>query len=85
MFKNGEKISVTPIEWKLLSAFSKYPQKVFTRDELINLAFDMNFEGYDRVIDTHVKNLRKKIEDNPKKPIYICTVHGIGYRFGGDI
>lgn len=85
VFKKGEKIQVTPIEWKLLSAFSKYPQKVFTRDELINLAFDMDFEGYDRVIDTHVKNLRKKIEDNPKKPVYICTVHGIGYRFGGDI
>ena len=85
VFKKGEKIAVTPIEWKILSAFSKYPQKVFTRDELINLAFDMDFDGYDRVIDTHVKNLRRKIEDDPRQPVYICTVHGIGYRFGGDV
>ena len=45
----------------------------------------MDFAGYDRVIDTHVKNLRKKIEDDPKKPVYICTVHGMGYKFGGDV
>lgn len=44
--------------------------------------FDIDFDGYDRVIDTHIKNLRKKIEDDPKKPKYICTIHGMGYRFG---
>lgn len=82
--KQGKTVAVTPIEWKILSAFSKYPQKVFTRNDLIAVAFDLDFDGYDRVIDTHVKNLRKKIEDDPKKPVYICTVHGIGYRFGGD-
>lgn len=82
--KRGEAVSVTPIEWKLLSAFTKYPQKVFTRDDLITVAFGLDFDGYDRVIDTHVKNLRKKIEDDPKRPVYICTVHGMGYRFGGD-
>lgn len=82
--KKGEMIAVTPIEWKILSAFTKYPQKVFSRNELITVAFDLDFDGYERVIDTHVKNLRKKIEDNPKKPIYIRTVHGMGYRFGGD-
>ncbi len=82
--KRGEAVSVTPIEWKLLAAFTKYPQKVFTRDDLITVAFGLDFDGYDRVIDTHVKNLRKKIEDDPKRPVYICTVHGMGYRFGGD-
>ena len=82
--KKGEGVAVTPIEWKLLSALTKYPQKVFTREDLIAVAFDSDFNGYDRVIDTHVKNLRKKIEDDPKKPVYICTVHGMGYRFGGD-
>lgn len=82
--KKGEMIAVTPIEWKILSAFTKYPQKVFSRNELITVAFDLDFDGYERVIDTHVKNLRKKIEDNPKKPVYIRTVHGMGYRFGGD-
>ena len=45
---------------------------------------DIDFDGYDRVIDTHIKNLRKKIEDDPKKPKYICTIHGMGYRFGGS-
>lgn len=83
--KKGAAISVTPIEWKILSAFTKYPQKVFTREDLITIAFDLDFDGYDRVIDTHVKNLRKKIEDDPKKPVYICTVHGMGYKFGGDV
>lgn len=82
--KKGEMIAVTPIEWKILSAFTKYPQKVFSRNELITVAFDLDFDGYERVIDTHVKNLRKKIEDNPRKPVYIRTVHGMGYRFGGD-
>lgn len=80
--KAGQEISLTPIEWKLLSLFSKYPNKVFTRDELIEQVFDIDFDGYDRVIDTHIKNLRKKIEDDPKKPKYICTIHGMGYRFG---
>ena len=82
--KQHEVIAMTPIEWKILSALTKHPKKVFTRDDLITLAFDIDFDGYDRVIDTHVKNLRKKIEDDPKKPIYIRTVHGIGYRFEGD-
>lgn len=83
--KKGKLIPVTPIEWKILSAFTKYPQKLFTREDLIEIAFDLDFAGYDRVVDTHVKNLRKKIEDDPKKPIYICTVHGMGYKFGGAI
>ena len=85
VLKKGEAISLTPIEWKILAAFTKYPQKVFTREELIAAAFDLDFSGYDRVIDTHIKNLRKKIEDDPKNPVYLCTIHGIGYKFGGNI
>lgn len=85
VYKKGEVIAVTPIEWKILTALTKYPQKVFTRENLIDLVFDLDFSGYDRVIDTHVKNLRKKLEDDPKNPIYICTVHGMGYKFGGKI
>lgn len=82
--KQGVLISLTPIEWKIFSAFLKYPQKVFTREELISLSFDMEYDGYDRVIDTHIKNLRKKIEDDPKNSVYIRTVYGIGYQFGGE-
>ena len=82
--KNGEVVKLTKSEWKILSVFVKYPKKVFSRTELIDLVFDTDFDGYDRVIDTHIKNLRKKIESDPKNPVYIKTVHGIGYRFGGD-
>lgn len=82
--KKGMPVAVTPIERKLLAAFVRHPRQVFTRDDLLSIAFDIGFDGYDRVIDTHIKNLRKKIEDNPKSPVYIQTVYGIGYRFGGE-
>ena len=81
--KKGEPVALTAIEWKLLAAFTKYPQKIFTRENLIELVFGLDFSGYDRVIDTHSKNLRKKIEDDSKQPVYLCTVHGMGYKFGG--
>lgn len=82
--KKGRILAMTPVEWKILSAFIKYPRKIFTREDLIEAAFGLDFDGYDRVIDTHIKNIRKKIEDEPKKPVYIRTVHGMGYRFGGE-
>jgi len=81
--KKGKLVALTAIEWKLLAAFTKYPQKIFTRENLIELVFGLDFSGYDRVIDTHIKNLRKKIEDDSKQPVYLCTVHGMGYKFGG--
>ena len=81
--KKGEPVALTAIEWKLLAAFTKYPQKIFTRENLIELVFGLDFSGYDRVIDTHIKNLRKKIEDDSKQPVYLCTVHGMGYKCGG--
>lgn len=82
--KKGALLSLTPSEWNILSALIRHPKKVFTREELIELVFGPDFDGYDRVIDTHIKNLRKKVEDNPKKPLYVKTVHGLGYKFGGD-
>lgn len=82
--RKGASVSLTPSEWKLLSALVKYPQRVFTRDDLISIVFGDDFDSYDRVIDTHIKNLRKKIEDDPRNPVYVRTVHGIGYRFGGE-
>ena len=81
--KKGEPVALTAIEWKLLAAFTKYPQKIFTRENLIELVFGLDFSGYDRVIDTHIKNLRKKIEDDSKQPVYLCTVDGRGYKVGG--
>lgn len=81
--KMGNEVKLTPSEYKILSTLVKYPDKVFTRDELIAIVFGGDFDGYDRAIDSHIKNLRQKIETNPKQPSYILTVHGIGYRFGG--
>lgn len=82
--KKGAPVALTPIEWKVLSALVKYPRRVFSREDLIAAAFGADFDGYDRVIDTHIKNLRKKLEDDPKNPVYLHTVHGLGYRFGGE-
>ena len=82
--KKGETINLTQSERKILSTLIKYPGRLFTREELIDITFDNDFDGYDRVIDTHIKNLRQKIEDNPKVPVYILTVHGLGYKFGGE-
>jgi Response regulators consisting of a CheY-like receiver domain and a winged-helix DNA-binding domain len=82
--KQSEEVKLTPNEYKLLTTLIKYPNKVFTRDELITSAFGDEFEGYDRTIDSHIKNLRQKIETDPKKPIYVKTIHGVGYKFGGE-
>ena len=81
--KKGEVVTLTKRERDILSAFIKYPGKVFTREELIEAALDKGFAGYDRAIDSHIKNIRKKLEDDPKSPVYILTVPGIGYKFGG--
>ncbi|HOV26922.1 MAG TPA: response regulator transcription factor [Pseudobacteroides sp.] len=82
--KNNNVINLTPNEYKILMALVKYPKKTFTREELISMALGDDFEGFDRTVDTHIKNLRQKIETDPKEPKYILTVHGIGYRFDGE-
>lgn len=81
--KKGEAVSLTPSEYRILVTLAKRPGKVFTREELIDIAFDGDFLGYDRTIDSHIKNLRAKIEDNSKECNYILTIRGIGYKFGG--
>lgn len=82
--KNGVDAKLTPNEFKLLSTLIKYPQKSFTREELIEIAFGYDYDGYERTIDSHIKNLRNKIEDDSANPKYIITVRGIGYRFGSE-
>ena len=82
--KAGREVSLTPSELKILSALIRVPGKVFTREELVELALGSEFDGYDRAIDSHVKNLRQKIEDDPRSPAYILTIHGTGYKFGGE-
>lgn len=82
--KKDKEVMLTATEMKLLATFVKYAGKVFTRSELINLALGDDFDGYDRAVDSHIKNLRQKIEDDPKNPVYIRTVHRLGYKFGGN-
>jgi two-component system OmpR family response regulator len=81
--KKGVSIKLTPTEFKVLFTIASYPGKTFTRDELVEKALGYQFEGYERSIDAHIKNLRLKIEDDPKNPAIIHTVYGVGYRFSG--
>ncbi|MDR3242329.1 MAG: response regulator transcription factor [Clostridiales Family XIII bacterium] len=82
--KKQTAVTLTPSESKILAALIKYPGKVFTRGELIEIALGSEFEGYDRAVDSHIKNIRRKIEDDPKNPVYIVTIHGLGYKFGSE-
>ncbi|QEK13340.1 response regulator transcription factor [Crassaminicella thermophila] len=81
--KKGKQVRLTPNEFKLLHVFLTHPGQVFTREQLLEKAFGLDYDGFDRTIDTHIKNIRHKIEDNPKKPAYILTIYGVGYKFGG--
>lgn len=83
--KSGEIVNLTPNEFKLLCAMIKYPKKTFTRDELIEIAFGIEYDGFQRTIDSHIKNLRSKIENDTSNPTYIVTVRGIGYKFGENM
>ncbi|KAF0224466.1 MAG: two component transcriptional regulator [Erysipelotrichaceae bacterium] len=84
VLKKLEPVSFTPNEYKIFISLIKFPNKTFTRDELIQIALGQDFEGFDRAVDSHIKNIRQKIETDPKNPTYILTVHGIGYKFGGQ-
>lgn len=78
----GEEIALTPTEFKLLTMLAQQPGRAFTRLQLLEGAVGEAYENYERTVDTHIFNLRKKIELQPGKPQYIQTVFGIGYRFG---
>jgi DNA-binding response OmpR family regulator len=78
--RDGELVELTPNEYRLLVTLARYPGRVYSRFELINHVQGYDFEGYERTIDAHVKNLRKKIEPDPKHPRYVETVFGVGYR-----
>lgn len=79
--KEGQAVSLTPTEYKLLSTMAKAPNRIFTRDQLISYALEDEFSGFDRSIDSYIKGLRAKIEDDRKNPRYVLTVHGVGYKF----
>lgn len=76
----GESIDLTPTEFEILAALARQPRRVFSRLQLLELTQGDAFEGYERTIDAHIKNIRLKIEPNPKSPTYIQTVFGVGYK-----
>jgi DNA-binding response OmpR family regulator len=78
---DGKPIELTPTEFDLLSYLAHHPGQVFTRLQLLREVQGYTYDAFARTIDTHVKNLRHKIEEDPKAPKYILTVHGVGYRF----
>jgi DNA-binding response OmpR family regulator len=79
--KNGIPVELTPTEFRLLTTLSRHRGRTWSREELVSEVLGLDFHGSDRTIDTHVKNLRQKIEDDPKQPVYVKTVYGFGYRF----
>ena len=79
--KHGEFINLTTNELKVLTVLLTNPNQVLSREQLINKAFGIDYEAFDRTVDTYIKNIRYKIEDNPKDPKYILTVYGMGYKF----
>jgi len=81
---SGHPVELTPSEFELLSAFVRHPGQVFTRLQLLDLTQGEAYEGYERTIDQHIKNLRKKIEPDPSSPRYIVTVYGVGYKFSAE-
>lgn len=81
--KRGSILNLTSNEFKILKVFLSNPGQVFSRELLVEKAFGVDYDGFDRTIDTHIKNIRHKIENNSKKPIYILTIYGMGYKFGG--
>jgi DNA-binding response OmpR family regulator len=78
----GRVVELTPTEWGLLVALARVPGRVYSRYELINRVRGYEFDGYERTVDSHVKNLRRKVEANPSEPQIVETVLSAGYRFG---
>jgi two-component system OmpR family response regulator len=76
-------VNITPTEFKVLYTLAMHPGRVFPREELVEKALGYQFEGYERSIDAHIKNIRHKIEADPRNPEYILTIYGVGYRFSG--
>jgi len=80
----GKQVDLTPTEFDLLVALARDPGRVLSRLQLLDSVQGYAYEGYERTIDAHIKNLRQKIEPDPRKPRYVLTVYGVGYRFRAD-
>lgn len=80
----GVEVTMTPNEFDILYTIARHNGKVLNREQLIEQVFGIDFEGSDRTVDVHIKNIRKKIEEDSKEPKYIITVTKLGYKFGGE-
>jgi DNA-binding response OmpR family regulator len=81
--KNGKRVALTNTEFRILLTFAERPNVIFSRLQLINIVQGIDFDGFDRVVDVHIRNIRRKIEDVPQKTRFIETVYGVGYKFIG--
>lgn len=77
----GTLIELTATEFDLLAILAREPGRPFTRTQLIEMAYDVSYAGFDRTVDAHIKNLRRKIEPDPREPTYVLTIYGVGYKF----
>jgi DNA-binding response OmpR family regulator len=84
-YRKGRTLSLTTTEFDLLLVLARNPGRVFSRMELLDRVQGVAYEGYERTVDVHIKNLRKKIEDDPRHPRHLLTVYGAGYRFAEDL
>ena len=80
----GRTVDLTPTEFTLLATLARQPGRIFTRSQLLDALHGIAFESYERAIDSHIKNLRRKLEPDPRQPRYVLTVYGVGYRFADD-
>ncbi|MFO7612710.1 MAG: response regulator transcription factor [Clostridia bacterium] len=85
LYKDNKEVELTSVEFRLLFTFFRNKGQVLTRHQLIELSFGNEYEGYDRNIDSYIKRIRQKIEDDPQKPRFLKTKYGSGYVFGGDV
>jgi DNA-binding response OmpR family regulator len=81
---DGTAVELTPTEFQLLATLAARPGRIFTRSQLLDALHGVAFETYERAIDSHIKNLRRKLEPDPRRPRYVLTVYGVGYRFADD-
>ena len=80
----GRLVELTPTEFQLLATMAAQPGRIFTRSQLLDAVHGVAFESYERAIDTHIKNIRRKLEPDPREPRHVLTVYGVGYRFADD-
>src|SRR5580765_6150869 len=78
---DGHRVDLTKSEFQIVAAMARQPGRVFTRAQLLDAVRGVAFESYERAIDAHIKNIRRKVEANPRAPRYVLTVFGVGYRF----